>query len=66
MDLITSIHGLAKAKLTGAADDVDVSSLSKELQQELKRLEDEFTVSADKLKAIVKQFERELQDGEPG
>ena len=63
MDVLTSRHGLAAIKPLMSAAGVDLSLISPELQQEVKRLEEEFTVSTDRLKEIVKQFQEELEQG---
>lgn len=63
MDTLTSRHGLSVFKSPKQDDEVDLSSLSSELKEELNRLEKEFTVDQAKLKEISKAFEQELQDG---
>lgn len=63
MDTITSRHGLMPLNNVARDDEVELTSLPLELQLELKRLKDEFTVGPTTLKKIVKQFEKELQDG---
>ena len=65
MDTLTSKHGLAALKPSQPIDQADVETLSPELQQELDRLQDLFTVDVEKLKQISQRFEEELQDGEP-
>ena len=61
MDTITSKQGLTKAKSNSDIDDVD--QLSPVLKEQLRSLEEIFTVDAAKLKEISKRFEEELQEG---
>ena len=63
MDTITSIHGLAPVYPTQPLQSADINKLSYELTLELERLSQLFTVDAQKLKEISRQFEYELQDG---
>ncbi len=63
MDTITSRHGLVPLNTVAGDDEVELSSLPLELQLELKTLKDAFTVGEITLKRIVRQFEKELQDG---
>lgn len=63
MDTITSRHGLIPLNRVQHDDEVELSSLPFELQLELKRLKDEFTVGPITLKKITRQFEKELQEG---
>lgn len=43
--------------------DAGLAALSDEQRHELRRLENDFTVDAAKLKEISKRFEEELQEG---
>ena len=61
MDLITSRHGLEVLKPTNE-DRID--SLPAELQNEFRRLKNEFTVDGSKLRGISRRFEEELQEGQ--
>ena len=61
MDTMTSRQGLSTVISTSDANNADV--LSPELQKELQRLEDIFTVDTKKLKEISKRFGEELQEG---
>lgn len=63
MDTMTSRHGLSTVISTSDANDAD--ALSPELQKELQKLEDIFTVDTKKLKEISKRFGEELQEGLP-
>lgn len=63
MDTITSKHGLVPLNVVAHDDEVELSSLPLELQLELKKLKDEFTVGPMTLKKITKRFEQELQEG---
>ena len=63
MDTITSKHGLTPLNRVGHDDEIELTSLPFELQLELKKLKDVFTVGPITLKKITKQFERELQHG---
>ena len=63
MDTITSRHGLLPLNRVTHDDEIELSSLPLELQLELKRLKDEFTVGPITLKKITRQFEKELQQG---
>ncbi|KAK5172243.1 uncharacterized protein LTR77_003881 [Saxophila tyrrhenica] len=63
MDTLTMKHGLASAIPSLPIDQHDIDSLSPGLKRELERLEQEFSVDAEKLKEISLQFERELEDG---
>lgn len=63
MDTITSRHGLVPLNVVAHDDEVELSSLPLELQLELKKLKDNFTVGPMTLKKITRQFEEELQAG---
>ena len=63
MDLLTSRHGLPVLRPTQPMGRADLRTLSPELIVELAKLEERFTVDANKLKEIVQKFEEELQDG---
>lgn len=60
---MTSRHGLSTVISTSDANNAD--SLSSELEKELQRLEEIFTVDAKKLKEISQRFGEELQEGTP-
>ena len=66
MDTITSKHGLVPLNRVQHDDEVELSSLPFELQLEMKRLKDDFTVGPMTLKKIVRHFEEELQQGKCG
>jgi len=63
MDTIGAAHGLTPLSTVQHDDEVELSSLTLELQLELKRLKDDFTVGPITLKKITKRFEEELQAG---
>ena len=64
MDTITSRHGLVPLNVVAHDDEVELTSLPLELQLELKKLKDDFTVGPMTLKKITTKFEEELQKGE--
>ena len=63
MDTLTSRHGLVPLNVVAHDDEVELSSLPLELQLELKKLKDDFTVGPMTLKRITRNFEEELQAG---
>ena len=63
MDRTNSKPGAAEVQPALPVTKDDIKSLPSDLQSELKRLEDQFTVDGKKLKDISQRFEEELQDG---
>ena len=64
MEIFTSKHGLTPLRPSQGIDQTDIGALPPQLQQELHRLQGQFTVDTRKLKDITQRFEAELQDCE--